>query len=53
MMNFYQTTDMVSMISKQGNILKNEQTDIPDGYVSSDEFAKVFEQKLLNAYENL
>lgn len=54
MRNFYQIIDVVSMKSKQSNILiKNEQTDIPDGYVSSDEFAKIFEQKLLTAYENI
>ena len=41
------------MKSKPSKILINkEQTDIPEGYVSSDEFAKIFEEKLLAAYEN-
>ena len=31
--------------------IKEKQTDLPEGYVSSDEFAVLFEQKLLAAYE--
>lgn len=52
MRNFYQTIDIVSMKEKTNKIvIEEEQLDIPEGYVSSDEFAKVFEQKLLSAYE--
>lgn len=34
-------------------VIDKEQLDIPEGYVSSEEFAKVFEQKLVTAYENI
>jgi len=54
MRNFYQTIDIASMKEKTNNIvIEEEQIDIPEGYVSSEEFAKVFEQKILAAYENV
>ena len=52
MRNFIQTLDILSMKSKP--VKKDEkQADIPEGYVSSDEFANLFEQKILAAYENV
>lgn len=52
MRNFFQIQDISSMKSKP--VKKSEkQANIPEGYVSSDEFAKLFEQKILAAYENV
>lgn len=50
MRNFFQTIDTLSMKSKPTKS-REKQTDLPEGYVSSDEFAILFEQKLLAAYE--
>ena len=52
MRNFFQILDAPSMKSKPVK-KSEEQADIPEGYVSSDEFAKLFEQKILVAYENV
>ena len=54
MRNFNQIIDFVSMKAKtEKKVIDKEQLDIPEGYVSSEEFAKVFEQKLVTAYENI
>jgi len=54
MRNMYQIIDAASMKQEPvKNITKKKKADIPEGYISSEEFAEIFEQKLLAAYENV
>lgn len=54
MKNSIQTMDVMSMKTKAaGHKETKKVTDIPEGYITSEEFADIFEQKLLAAYENL
>ena len=49
----YRTIETIPAKPKQTKASIKAKSDIPDGYVSSEEFSAIFEQKLLAAYANL
>jgi len=53
MENTYRTVDSYCTKAKQIKPARKSQEIIPEGYISSEEFSAIFQQKLLDAYANL
>lgn len=49
----YRTNATTPVRQKQDKPKKKNDGNLPEGYISSEEFSSIFEQKLLAAYANL